>query len=51
MINLALTVDEVNLVLVALSKMPLESSMSTFLKIKSEAEGQLKPPEEQPKEE
>jgi hypothetical protein len=44
MINLTLTVDEVNLVLTALSKLPLESSLNTFMKVKSEAEKQVRPP-------
>lgn len=44
MINLSLTVDEVNLVLGALAKMPLETALNTFMKVKTEAEKQVRPP-------
>lgn len=42
MIKLELTIDEVNLLLVALSKLPLETSLVTWSKLKQEAEKQLK---------
>lgn len=54
MIKLELSLEEVNLVLAALAKIPLEQSLSTFMKIKTEGEKQVKdmapavttPPEE-----
>jgi hypothetical protein len=46
MINLSLTVDEVNQILGALAKLPLEASLNTFMKVKMEAEKQVKPPPE-----
>ena len=45
MIKLELSVEEVNLILGALAKLPLETSMNTFTKIKTEAEMQLKQPD------
>ena len=42
MINLSLTVDEVNQILGALAKLPLENALNTFLKVKTEAEKQVK---------
>lgn len=44
MINLSLTVDEVNQILGALAKLPLENALGTFMKVKTEAEKQVKPP-------
>jgi len=40
--KLGLTEQEVNLVLQSLAKLPLETSLETFLKIKNECETQLK---------
>lgn len=42
MVNLELSVQEVNLILAALAKMPLEQSLNTFVKIKTETEKQVK---------
>ena len=43
LVNLeGLTVDEVNVLLVALSKLPLESVLQLWTKIKTQAEEQLK---------
>lgn len=36
-----LTVEEINLILVALGKLPLESTLALFNKIKTQAEAQL----------
>jgi len=41
-IKLELSLDEVNIVIKGLSKLPLEESLSTFAKIKENAEVQLK---------
>lgn len=40
-LKLELTVEEVNLILTGLGKMPLENSVSTWAKIKQVAEAQL----------
>jgi hypothetical protein len=37
-----LTIEEINLILVALGKLPLENTLALFTKIKSQAEEQLK---------
>lgn len=37
-----LTVDEINIILVALSKLPLESVLQLWTKVKTQAEAQLK---------
>jgi hypothetical protein len=36
-----LTLDEINMILVALGKLPLENTLALFTKIKSQAETQL----------
>jgi hypothetical protein len=36
-----LTIEEINLILVALGKLPLESTLALFTKIKTQAETQL----------
>lgn len=36
-----LTIEEINLILVALGKLPLETTLQLFTKIKSQAETQL----------
>lgn len=36
-----LTIEEINVILVALGKLPLESSLTLFTKIKTQAETQL----------
>jgi hypothetical protein len=36
-----LTIEEINVILVALGKLPLEASLTLFTKIKSQAETQL----------
>ena len=41
-----LSMDEVNLVLVALGKLPLETSLNLWAKLKKQAEDQAKPPGE-----
>ncbi len=38
--NIQLTLDDVNLVLAALGKLPLEASIGTFEKIKAQAQQQ-----------
>jgi hypothetical protein len=45
MVKLELDVNEVNLVLIAISKMPIETHLGLFGKIKTTAEEQLKPKE------
>ena len=40
-----LNVDEVNLILAALGKLPLETSLNLWAKLKKQAEDQAKPPE------
>lgn len=44
-ISLTFTVDETNLLLKALAKLPLEEVLTTFAKIRGAAEEQLKEPE------
>jgi len=39
-----LSVDEVNLILAALGKLPLETSLGLWAKLKKQAEDQAKPP-------
>ena len=41
-----LTIEEINLILVALGKLPLESSFPLFTKIKGQAELELKEKQE-----
>jgi hypothetical protein len=41
MVKLELTIDQVNLLLVALGKLPLEASVGLWAKIKGEAEKQM----------
>jgi hypothetical protein len=41
-----LTIEEINLILVALGKLPLESALPLFTKIKSQAELELKEKQE-----
>jgi hypothetical protein len=41
-----LTIEEINLILVALGKLPLENTLALFTKIKSQAELQLKEKQE-----
>jgi hypothetical protein len=41
-----LTIEEINLILVALGKLPLENTLSLFTKIKSQAELQLQQKQE-----
>lgn len=44
-LNLKLTLDDVNVVLAALGKLPLEVSVVAFGKIKAQAEAQIQPAE------
>lgn len=44
-LNLTLTLDELNIVLAGLGKLPLEVSVAVFGKLKAQAELQLKPEE------
>ena len=44
-ITLKLSLDDINVVLAALGKMPLEVSVVAFGKIKSQAEAQIQPAE------
>lgn len=46
-INLKLTVEDINVVLAGLGKLPLEVSVVVFGKIKAQAESQIKPEEQQ----
>ena len=41
-LKLELSVNEVNIILMGLGKLPLESSVSTWAKIKQSAESQIK---------
>jgi hypothetical protein len=41
-----LTIEEINLILVALGKLPLENTLALFTKIKSQAELELKEKQE-----
>ena len=41
-----LTIEEINLILVALGKLPLENTLALFTKIKSQAELQLQQKQE-----
>jgi hypothetical protein len=41
-----LTIEEINLILVALGKLPLENTLALFTKIKSQAESQLQQKQE-----
>lgn len=45
-VEIKLTVDDVNIVLAALGKLPLEVSVAVFGKIKAQAESQIQPPQE-----
>ena len=45
-----LTIEEINFILVALGKLPLESALPLFTKIKSQAETELKEQESVSKE-
>jgi hypothetical protein len=38
-----LTIDEINLILVALGKLPLENTLALFTKIKTQAELEVRP--------
>lgn len=44
-LDIKLTVEDINLVLAALGKLPLEVSVAVFGKIKAQAESQIKPAE------
>ena len=46
-VDLKLTLDDVNVILAGLGKLPLEVSVVTFGKIKAQAESQLKTEEQQ----
>ena len=50
-LNLALTVAQVNMILSAIAKLPLESVLDTFNSIQQQASAQLYPPaaQEEPK--
>jgi hypothetical protein len=45
-VTITLTVDELNVVLVGLGKLPLEVVLNVFGKIKAQAEAQVNPPVE-----
>ena len=45
-LTLRLTIDELNVVMAGLGKLPLESSMNVWGKLKVQAEQQLNPAEE-----
>lgn len=45
LVNLALTVDEVNVVLAGLGELPAKASLSVIDKIRGQAIGQLRAPE------
>lgn len=49
-IKLELSVEEMNVILLALAKRPLEEVVNLFSKLKVEAEGQLRPVEEKKEE-
>jgi len=44
-VDLKLTLDDVNVILAGLGKLPLEVSVVVFGKIKAQAEAQIKPAE------
>lgn len=44
-VQLELTLEETNLILSALGKLPLEQALNVFAKVKQTAEEQLKPQE------
>lgn len=44
-LNLKLTLDDVNVILAGLGKLPLEVSVAVFGKIKAQAESQIQPAE------
>lgn len=43
-LNLSLTLDELNIVMSGLGKLPLETSMNVWVKLRTQAEKQLNPP-------
>lgn len=45
-VDLKLTLDDINVVLAGLGKLPLEVSVVVFGKIKAQAESQIQPPQE-----
>ena len=45
-LNLKLTLDDVNVILAGLGKLPLEVSVVAFGKIKAQAESQIQPAEQ-----
>lgn len=45
-IDIKLTVDDINVVLAGLGKLPLEVAVVVFGKIKAQAESQIQPPQE-----
>ena len=49
--NIQLNLDEVNVVLAALGKLPLEASIGAFEKIKAQAQQQAQAQQTQPQEE
>lgn len=44
-LNLKLTIEDINVVLAGLGKLPLEVSVAVFGKIKAQAEAQMQPAE------
>jgi hypothetical protein len=49
--NIEMTLDELNLVLAALGKLPLEASLATFERIKTQAQQQAQAQQSQSQEE
>lgn len=45
-LDIKLTVEDINVVLAGLGKLPLEVSVVVFGKIKAQAESQIQPPQE-----
>ncbi len=50
-IKLTLTMDELNVLLAGLGKLPLEASIGVFGKVKAQAESQINPIPDQPQDE
>ncbi len=46
-VTITLTIDELNVLLAGLGKLPLEMAVAVFGKVKEQAEAQLKPPAEE----
>jgi hypothetical protein len=50
-LNIKLTVEDINLILASLGKLPLEASIGVFGKVKAQAESQINPVQTPPSDE